>query len=156
MNLETAKQKLVKNWYGDDQGHIESLTIHNLICALDDAKCDVANGYGHPLLPLLVQKVLDEKLLTLATLPEQYPLRGSLGKVKQIYLLVRPKHMTNMNRLFVYTDAGRPGALGVDYMPEDGQWGHGHYNISQQAAEQYIRDEYGMAIPLLPRDGTDE
>lgn len=152
MNLETAKQKLVKNWYGDDQGHIESLTIHNLICALDDAKCDVANGFGHPMLPLLVQKVLDEKLLTLATFPEKYPLRESLGEVRQIYLLVRPKHMTNMNRLFVYT--GR--ALGVDYMPEDGQWGQGHYHMSQQDAEQYIRDEYGMAIPLLPRGGMDK
>ena len=154
MTLQEKIEKIVKNWYGKGKD-LECLTIHNLICALDQAKCDVANDThdSDPVIPLMISKVLDTKLINLVSNIKNYPLNEGLGTVEQIYLLFRPKHDINMNRLFVVTKTPFGYNLGVDYNPECGNWGHGHYNgKSVQDWEDYIREEYGAFMPLLKKE----
>lgn len=143
--------KVVKNWTGKE-GEVEDLKIHDLILALDQARCDVANkcyDISDPLIPVILQNVLTKKIFDLATNIKNYPLQPTLGEVLQIYQLVRPKVAYNLNMLFVYTSHG---ALGVGYRPEQGCWDHGHYNMSQKNAEEYISETYGMAVPLLKEE----
>ena len=94
-------KKVVKTWTGKE-GELDSLPIHELINALDQVKCDVANGLksSDPLIPLMIQNVLNKKLFELATNIQNYPLNNK-EKIVQVYLLVRPKIAYNMNKLFV-------------------------------------------------------
>lgn len=163
-------KKVVKTWPGKE-GELDSLPIHELINALDQVKCDVANGLksSDPLIPLMIQNVLNKKLFELATNIQNYPLNNK-EKIVQVYLLVRPKIAYNMNKLFVVCERNvkrtkfngeeeiiRTYNLGVDYMPESGDWGHAHYDATTPKRwEEYIRDEYGMAIPLLSSEAQDE
>ena len=140
--------KIVKNWTGKE-GSLRSLKTHDLILALDQARCDLANGFEiDPVVPAILQNLLSKRLLDLATKKEHH-LKFSLGEALQVYQLVRPKVAYNLNMLFVYTSHG---ALGVGYRPEQGCWDHGHYNMSQESAEKYIYETYGMAVPLLKEE----
>lgn len=160
--MTETKQKIlneiIQNWYGKE-GDINSVSIHYLICALDQVRCDLLNKYedGDGEIYLIIKQTLTNKLLDLVQHTEKYPLQEGLGKIFQIYLLVEPNIPNNMYRLFViskredkYAEKGYDYCLGVDYMPESGNWGHGHYDASSpEVWEEYIKERHGKAIPLL-------
>lgn len=154
MTLKEQIAKIVKNWRGTGET-LDTLTIHNLIWALDQAKCDVVNDVSdsNPLIPLLIEEQLNAKLIKLISHPEEYPLKDGLGTIERIYILFRPKYPTNMNRLFVVSKTERGYNLGVDYDPENGNWGHGHYGAKTiEQWEKYISDEYGIYMPLFKKE----
>lgn len=160
--MTETKQKIlneiIQNWYGKE-GDINSVSIHYLICALDQVRCDLLNKYedGDGEIYLTIKQTLTNKLLDLVQHTEKYPLQEGLGTIYQIYLLVEPNIPNNMYRLFViskredkYAEKGYDYCLGVDYMPESGNWGHGHYDAaSPEVWEEYIKERHGKAIPLL-------
>lgn len=144
--IKEYSKKTVRNWTGKI-GELDSLKLKELTFALNDTICEVGNGItgNNPVVPLVIQEILSKKLVSLAQNPEAYPLQCG-HKVKQIYWLVYPKSYKNQHILFVYTDKN---ALGVIWSPEDGTWAHGHYNLTQEEAENYIKEHYGSAIKLL-------
>lgn len=160
--MTKEKQKilneLIQNWHGKE-GDINSVSIHYLICALDQVRCDLLNKYkdGDGEIYLLIKQILTNKLVDLVQHIEKYPLREELGTIYQIYLVIQPNFPIDMNRLFViskrenkYKEKGYDYCLGVDYMPESGNWCYGHYDASSpEVWEEYIKDIYGKAIPLL-------
>lgn len=147
--------EIVKNWRGKGET-LESLPIHGLINALDEEKCRVAQREDnhHPLIPFLISKTLDEKMIDLVSHVDKYPLKEGLGTLYQIYMAFRPKSFFNINRLFVATKTSRGYNLGIGYHPETGDWDHGHYGFkSVEAYEEYLNDEYGVMMPLLTTPG---
>ena len=147
-------QEIVKKWSGKE-GELNSLSIHDLICALNQ------DTYGEGEVYLVIKQALINKLIDLVQNVEKYPLKKELGSVYQIYLLIEPNFVNDMNRLFViskrenkYFKEGYDYCLGVDYMPETGDWYHGHYDAeTPKTWEKYIEKKYGVAIPLLNKEG---
>lgn len=151
MELYEKIAKTIRHWNSEAQT-IEDLTIHQLIVALDQTKCDLFSNFeeSDPIIPLMIGRELNSKLIDLVN-NNEWKLKDTKGNVEQVYMLFRSKRSWDINKLIVVIKKHENEyAVGYNYDPDIGTWSRGQYCLeSFEACKNYIAEEYGIAIPLI-------
>ena len=143
--------KTIRHW-NPEAKIVEDLTIHQLIVALDQAKCDLfcKREESDPIIPLMIERELNSKLIDLVN-NNKWGLKNIRGNVEQVYMLFRPNNYWDINKLIVVVKKHENEyAVGYNYDPDIGTWDCGRYCFeSFEGCKSYIAEKYGIAIPLI-------